>query len=220
MSLWYKVLYEIGLTPWEVDPSKGPAAEQIAALFDREENGRTRPFGQALDLGCGSGIWSVALAERGWQVTGVDVVPKAILKARDRARESGVDVRFVQADVASLRAAGVESGFRFVLDFECFNHLDSTQREAVGREVSAVAAPDATMLMLVWEPGRRGPLPSGASRAEIEGVFPEWEVIHEESYTATSTLPWWLQKAGLRFYRLCHVDPGGTSRKDDEAGDS
>jgi len=220
MSLWYKVLYEIGLTPWEVDPSSGPAAEQIAALFDREEDGSDPPYGQALDLGCGSGIWSVRLAERGWQVTGVDVVPKAILKARDRARASGVDVRFVQGDIAALRAAGVESGFRFVLDFECFNHLDSTQRVAVGREVSAVAAHNATMLMLVWEPGRRGPLPSGASRGEIEAVFPEWEVVDEQSYTATSTLPWWLKKAGLRFYRLCHVHPVGTARKDDESGDS
>lgn len=47
----------------------------------------------------------------------------------------------------SLWYAGIEHGFRFVLDFECFNHLDHAQRKAVGREVSAVAARDATMLM-------------------------------------------------------------------------
>ena len=43
MSLWYKVLYQIGLTPW-VDPANSSAAEQVAALFDREENGREPPL--------------------------------------------------------------------------------------------------------------------------------------------------------------------------------
>jgi hypothetical protein len=76
------------------------------------------------------------------------------------------------------------------------------------------------MLMLVWEPGRRGPLPSGASRGEIEAVFPEWEVIDEENYTATSALPWWLKRAGLRFYRLSRVLPNGPPGKNDEHADS
>lgn len=206
MSLWYRILYEIGLTPWEEDPSDGPAAEQIARLLDSEENGRERPFGRALDLGCGTGIWSVRLAQRGWEVTGVDIVPKAILQARDRARESGTKVRFLEGDVTALRAAGTGSGFRFVLDFECFNHLNDVQRRAVGREVNAVTTPDATMLMLVWDPGRRGPLPPGAGPREIASAFEEWDVIDEETYAATSTLPWWLKDTGLHFYRL-HRQP-------------
>lgn len=202
MSLWYRFLYQVGLTPWEVDPRQGPASEQVAALFDREERGRQPPFGPALDLGCGTGIWSVELAKRGWQVTGVDIVPKAVRKARKRADSAGVDVRFVQSDVTALRAGGLEPGFRFVLDFECFNHLDDAQRMAVGREVSAVAAPDATMLMLVWSPGRRGPLPKGASRDDIEAAFPGWTMIAEDAYAAQSDLPSWLKNVGLRFCRL------------------
>ena len=99
MSLLYKVFYQLGITPWEGDPSQGAAAEQIAALFDREEGTSTAPHGKALDLGCGSGIWSVCLARRGWQVTGIDVVPKAITRARERAKAIGVDVEFVQGDV-------------------------------------------------------------------------------------------------------------------------
>lgn len=202
MSFYYKVLYQFGITPWEEDPTHGMAAEQISALFDREERHRQPPYGTALDLGCGSGIWSVHLAERGWQVTGVDIVPKAIRKARERAQKAGVDAQFIEGDVTALRAAGVDTGFRFVLDFECFNHLNAAQRSAVGREVSAVAAPGATMLILVWEPGRRGPLPTGASRADVEMAFPEWKITEEEAYAARSTLPWWLKNTDLRFYRL------------------
>lgn len=64
-------------------------ADQIAGLFAREEEGREPPYGKVLDLGCGSGIWAVKAPERGWQVTGVDFVPKALRRARERARDAG-----------------------------------------------------------------------------------------------------------------------------------
>lgn len=207
MSLWYKILYKFGITPWEEDPTKGAAAEQISTLFDREENERQPPFGQALDLGCGSGIWSIQLAVRGWQVTGVDIVPKAIRRARSRAQESGVEARFVHGDVTALQVSGIEPGYRFIVDFECFSHLNEAQRRAVGHEVSAVAIPGATMLMLVWSPGRRGPLPQGASRSDIEAAFPEWTVIHDDAYAARSELPSWLKNVDPHFYRLRYGQP-------------
>jgi ubiquinone/menaquinone biosynthesis C-methylase UbiE len=80
------------------------AANQIADLFAREEEGREPPYGPALDLGCGSGIWAVELARRGWQVTGVDFVPKALRRARSRAEEAGVELRLLEGDVKTLQA--------------------------------------------------------------------------------------------------------------------
>src|SRR5215207_7249453 len=103
MSLAYRILYAIGFTPWEqmADPA---IAKQIAELFAREEEGREAPYGTALDLGCGSGIWAVELARRGWHVTGVDFVAKALRRARDRARQSDVELRLFQRDVTDLRS--------------------------------------------------------------------------------------------------------------------
>lgn len=201
MSLLYRIFYQVGFTPWEEGATDGPAARQIARLFEREERERRQPYGPALDLGCGSGIWSVTLAQRGWQVTGVDVVPKAVRRARDRAKAAGVAVRFVRGDVTALRSAGIEPGFRFILDFECFNHLSETQREAVGREVSAVAAPDATLLVLAWAPARRWPMAPGASRRDLASALPEWKVVDEEAYDV-SALPALLRKVKPCFYRL------------------
>jgi 2-polyprenyl-3-methyl-5-hydroxy-6-metoxy-1,4-benzoquinol methylase len=149
MSLLYNVFYQLGFTPWESDPTHGPAAEQIAALFDREEDDRDPPYGPALDVGCGTGIWSARPAQRGWEVTGVDVVPKAIHRARRRAQAAGVHARSIEGDVTALRQADVGAGVRFVLDCECCNHLDEVQRQKVRREVTAVAATEATILMLV-----------------------------------------------------------------------
>ena len=201
MSLLYRVFYRVGFTPWEEGATEGPAAQQIARLFDREERERRQPFGPVLDLGCGSGIWSVILAQRGWQVTGIDVVPKAVKRAQARAKAAGVAPRFVCGDVTALRAAGIESGFRFILDFECFNHLSDTQRQAVGREVSAVATPDATLLLLAWEPARRWLLAPGAGRHDLASAFPEWKVVDEQAYD-DAALPALLKKVKPCFYRL------------------
>lgn len=172
----YELAYAVGFHPWEDAIAEPAFVEEIARLFEREERGREPPFGRALDLGTGSGIWGIELAKRGWDVTGVDVVEKALRRARDRVERAGVDVELVRGDVTALRAAGIDAGYRLVLDTGTFHGLNADQREAMGREVDAVAAPDASVLLLAWEPRRRGPLPRGASPGEIETAFPEWTV--------------------------------------------
>jgi SAM-dependent methyltransferase len=178
-------------------------ADQIANLFGREEEGREPPYGRVLDLGCGSGIWAVALAQRGWQVTGVDFVPKALRRARERAKEAGVEMQLVEGDVTDLGAGGVRSAFRLLLDFGCFHdELTDEQRRDEGREATAVAAPGATLLMMAWKPGRRGPLPRGASPEQIQTAFPEWTLIDDEAMDMPSGVPGYVKRAGPRFYRL------------------
>ena len=200
MSLFYKIAYRVGLTPWERMPMLA-VGEQVSAMFDSEENGRQPPYGPALDLGCGTGIWSVHLAERGWDVTGVEIVPKALRAARERAQTADVEVRLVQGDVTALQAAGVGSGFRLVLDFGTVHGLTQAQREAVGREVSAVAAAAATLLMYAFAPGRRGPVPRGASRGDIEAAYPGWKLIDEEAFDMSGA-PRVFRRAHPRWYRL------------------
>jgi SAM-dependent methyltransferase len=200
MSLFYKLLYRVGLTPWERLVAL-PASQQASELLDREEAGREPPYGRALDLGCGTGIWAVELAKRGWEVTGIDITSKAIRRARERARERGVEIRFIEGDVAALRAEGIDSGFHLVLDFGTVHGLSPAQRAAVGREVNAVAVDDATLLMYATAPGRRGPLPRGVSRTDIEATYPGWTVTNEEALDA-SGLPGPFKRAHPCWYRL------------------
>ena len=181
MSLAYRILYAVGFTPWE-QMAEPQIARQITGLFAREEEGLEPPYGRALDLGCGSGIWTVALAQRGWKVTGVDFVPKALRRARERAEQAEVEVELLEGDVTKLDAAGVGSGFRLLVDFGCFHdELSDEQRREEGREATAAAAPGATLLMMSWKPGRRGPLPRGASLEDIQAAFPEWSPVDDEA---------------------------------------
>jgi hypothetical protein len=50
----------------------------------------------------------------------------------------------------------------------------------MGREITAVAAADATVLLDVFAPGRRGPLPRGATPSDIEAAFPAWQITDVE----------------------------------------
>jgi hypothetical protein len=86
------------------------------------------------------------------------------------------------------------------LDFFRFHdELTDEQRGEMGRRVTSIAAPDATLLMTAWAPRSRGPLPRGASRSDIEAAYPEWTVIEEERFDVVS---------GARFYKhIRNADP-------------
>ena len=60
-----------------------------------------------------------------------------------------------------LRESGVGSGYDLVLDTGTFHGLTPAQRLDMGREVSAITAPDATVILDCFSPRRRGPLPRG-----------------------------------------------------------
>ena len=55
-----------------------------------------------LDMGCGTGRHSVALAKRGFAVTGVDLSEDMLDKARAHAKSEGVNVNFIQHDAATF----------------------------------------------------------------------------------------------------------------------
>jgi len=203
VSFFYKFQYLVGLTPWERMPSL-PIGDQALALLDGEESGRQPPYGRTLDLGCGTGYWSVRLAQRGWEVTGVDIVPKAVRIARKRARKAGVRVSFAEGSVTALKTAGIGSGFRLFLDFGVVHGLTPEQVRAVSHEVTAVATEDATLLMYAFSPGRRGPLPRGIGREEIEQAYSGWRIADEVAFDLAGA-PRFVQRAQPRFYCLRHA---------------
>lgn len=199
MGLGYALAYRLGLTPWERAATEGAA--QGAALFDREEADRAQPYGRALDLGCGTGRHTMDLAARGWQATGVELVSRASHQAQQRAAAEGSTATFVQGDVTALDPAAIGRDYSFFFDLGCFHGLTDAQRAAMAAGVTAAAAPKATMLLFAFQPGRRGPLPRGASRTDIEQAFTGWTVI-DEAHADSSGMPGPLKKAAPLWYRL------------------
>ena len=198
----YELAYAIGFHPWEDLAEHPPFAGKLLELVAREEDGYGPPYGSALDLGTGSAVWGVELAKRGWEVTGIDIVAKALRRARDRIEAAGVEMRLVHGDVTGLREAGVGPGFRLLLDTGTFHGLTDDQRIAMGKEVSAVAAPDATLILDCFAPWNRGPLPRGASLADVERAFEEWRITDVEVADTEPDPVAQLFRFDERFYRL------------------
>ncbi len=81
---------------WGREPSV--FAGELAALLP--------PGEQVLDLGCGEGRDSVFFAAAGFAVTGVEISVAGLRKAQRLAQERGVEVRWIQGDMAHLALGG------------------------------------------------------------------------------------------------------------------
>ncbi|MGW1591399.1 class I SAM-dependent methyltransferase [Streptomyces sp. NPDC002386] len=98
--------------------------ENLAAYLDQ---GLIAP-GRALDLGCGAGRNALHLASHGFEVDAVDLSPVAIAWAEDRARQAGVDVRFLCGDAFTFPTTELTGPYDLVVDSGCFHHLPPHRR--------------------------------------------------------------------------------------------
>ncbi len=196
MSLRYRVLYRLGFTPWDQDH----VPSELTALV---EGSTALPAGRALDIGCGTGLQAVYLAQRGWQTTGVDAIPHALAKARRRADGAGVSVRWVEGDVGELASLGLDRGFGLLHDRGCFHDLPAPVREGYVQGISELAAPGASLLLMSFVPGpRRIGAPAGASEEEIQRRFGRhWELISVQSDSGPAP-PGPMRRVPRIWYRL------------------
>lgn len=149
-----------------------PWAHDEPTLFLAEICQRRKP-GRALDIGCGAGTDSVYLAKRGWDVTSLDFMPKALEYTQSRAKEAGVSVRPVEADITEWV---VPEPFDLVLDRGLLHNMDPVRYPAYRERVLNAIAEDGDFVLLHWHPrypgqpgGRMGPL--RASREDLLKFF-------------------------------------------------
>jgi SAM-dependent methyltransferase len=169
----YRVLYRVGLVFWQ----RNAPPDDLVALI---EGPSALPAGRALELGCGTGIDSVYLATRGWDITAVDMVPKALAAARRGASTAGVTPRFIEGDVTRLPDLGVGDGYDLVLDFGCFHTLPEDRRPAYVAGVSGAAARGATLLLYGFKrPPKAAPVHAGVTADEVRRRFCDigWNLI-------------------------------------------
>jgi ubiquinone/menaquinone biosynthesis C-methylase UbiE len=100
-----------------------------------------QPGERALDAGCGSGIWSVWLAERGLDVTGLDRDPSMLAAARRRLPTG----RFLEGDLTALPFADAQ--FDLALAVTVFTFLDRCERLRAARELLRVLRPGGRLII-------------------------------------------------------------------------
>jgi ubiquinone/menaquinone biosynthesis C-methylase UbiE len=91
-----------------------------------------------LDVGCGPGLLSLALAERAGQVTGIDLTPEMLEQARALQGELAIgNIQWQQGDILPLRFP--DGAFSIVVTKATFHHL--TDPAAVLAQMIRVCAP-------------------------------------------------------------------------------
>lgn len=76
---------------------------------------------RVLDVGCGGGILSEAMARKGAEVHGIDVVERNIHIASMHAAQAGLDIRYEQLTAESLADSGAQ--YDVVLNMEVVEHV-------------------------------------------------------------------------------------------------
>jgi SAM-dependent methyltransferase len=158
--------------------------------------------GRALDVGCGSGRDAVYLSKRGWKVTAVDSVEKALASARRRAAEEGVEVQWVTGDVAELGRLGLQPGYDLLYDFGCIHGLSDAARTGAAAGLTQLAAPAAILLITAFKAGRGVALPRGMDREDVVALLGDGWKLEESRSVVTEDAPTVLRRANPTVYRL------------------
>ncbi|HEY3249041.1 MAG TPA: class I SAM-dependent methyltransferase [bacterium] len=168
---------------------------------------------RVLELGCGPGRLAVAVKRRhpSLVVEALDADPAMIARARELARESGVDVDFREADVARLPTQGP---FDRIYSTLVFHHLSPGHKVAALAEASRVLRTGG--LLVIADFGR----PRGALQAAISTlVYPldgprntlphlhgEFEAMVRAAFPRTEAAAAWRTMFGTIELLVCRKD--------------
>ena len=154
--------YHEGTTPWD---SGKPSSELKRVV----EGGIVSPC-RALELGCGTGTNAVYLAQKGFDLTAVDMVELALEQARAKAKAAGATVQFLQASVLNLPDLGAP--FDFLFDRGCFHSFKERGWNEFLKSITQVIHPGTRWLMLCGnDKEQHDPGPPTLSEKQIRDVL-------------------------------------------------
>lgn len=161
---WDGVYQQDVRPPWSI----GAPQPELAALI---EQGKVH--GEVLDAGCGEAALSLALADQGYSVVGLDGSASAVAAARAAAAEHGLTTAsFAQADITEFD--GYDGRFNTVMDSGCLHSLPIDRRQAYAQAIYQAAAPGAGLFILAFAKrtfGGEGPGPNGFTAEELRDTL-------------------------------------------------
>ncbi len=134
------------------------------------------PKGKALDLCCGAGTNTVYLAEKGFEVTGIDISQTALEFAEAKAAQANVKIDFsVQNFVELPFPSGV---FDFVFDMGCFHHVKPADRHKFIQGVHRVLKAGGVYMLTCFS-YRNGPGWNHFTKKQLVDLFSGYFTFEE-----------------------------------------
>ncbi len=107
---------------------------------------------EILDVACGTGVVTVELAKRGYEMTGLDLSPDMLSHAKDRAREQGVKIKWLRDDMRTFKVA---QKFPCVIStHDVLDHLfEDVELDQAFQRIADTLLPDGLFIfdMNCWE---------------------------------------------------------------------
>jgi SAM-dependent methyltransferase len=126
-----------------------PIAGRLQFIIEMLAQTGIRPGAHVLDAGCGTGRYSIALAERGFHVTGIDSSPEQIAEAGKKWEKSKAGLDFIVSDICTRR---LTTGFDAILCRGVLNDItEDTLRCAVFSIFAETLRPGGMLILDVRE---------------------------------------------------------------------
>jgi len=106
-----------------------------------------------LEIGCGTGSSTIALAEQGAEIIGIDIDEGALQVAKDRSRIYGVDAAFRFLNCSQLSSTFKPNDFECIIFFASLEHMTIGERLSSLRDAWAML-PLGGLLVVVETPNR------------------------------------------------------------------
>ncbi len=151
-----------------------------------------------LDAGCGTGLFSVAAAQRGYRVTAVDIAPQMVQAATQRAQEQDTanNIAFVVGDLESIQGS-----FDAVV---CLDVLIHYPRPAFGQLCTHLAHLSRRALIITYAPHN----PALALMHHIGGAFPRSQRRTDIQMIPDRVVRQTIAQAGMHPQRSIRVSKG------------
>jgi ubiquinone/menaquinone biosynthesis C-methylase UbiE len=107
--------------------------------------GKIHAEDEVLDMGCGTGRFTIPLAERVKSVSGLDLSPMMLATARKKLADKGLEADLREGDMAALPFA--DASFDVVVSMLALMHIPRADRQQVFREVARVMRPGGRLLI-------------------------------------------------------------------------
>ena len=139
----------------ELSPDEIPWIRQAPpdALVELVESRKVEPC-KTIDLGCGTGNYAIYLAGRGFEVTGVDISPRAIEIARENAKKKDAKCDFLVANVLD-DPSEIEGSFDFAYGWSLLHHVFPEHRQKYVENVYQLLNPGGKYLSVCFS--EKGP---------------------------------------------------------------
>ncbi|MDD6189805.1 MAG: methyltransferase domain-containing protein [Clostridiales bacterium] len=133
-----------------------------------------------LDLACGTGIITCLLAEKGYELIGVDVSPDMLMEANARAAEGKFSVApmFINQDLRELDLYGTSDAA--ICSFDGFNYIPPEELAGVFKRVSYFVQPGGVFIFDVNTEAKFRKMDGMTYIDEDEDFFCAWRTDYYE----------------------------------------